>query len=193
MQYAFVTVGTTRFDALVSAVLTPEFAHLCVLRGVAAVRVQCGNSLYSVPPSARVQPVAVARDERAADSLTVFSLPLLHEAAGAAAVTFEVYRFKPSIELDLGGAAFVVSHAGAGSIMETLRQGRPLLVIVNESLADNHQEELAQAMATSGHCCASTVSGLLASLASADFAKRVPLPPAAPGLAAFAAALHDAL
>jgi UDP-N-acetylglucosamine transferase subunit ALG13 len=33
----------------------------------------------------------------------------------------------------------VVSHAGAGSVFEALGGRRPLLVVVNETLMDNHQ------------------------------------------------------
>jgi UDP-N-acetylglucosamine transferase subunit ALG13 len=44
---------------------------------------------------------------------------------------------------------------GSGSIMEALRLHRPLVVVVNALLMDNHQAELAQALAAGGflvHC-----------------------------------------
>jgi len=90
------------------------------------------------------------------------------------------------------GAAFVVSHAGAGSIFEALRAHRPLVVVVNEALADNHQTELADAMEGRMHCYSCGPAGLPAKLRDADFSKLQPLPSAAPGLAAFAAALDEA-
>lgn len=60
---------------------------------------------------------------------------------------FDVYRFKPSIREDMQGASLIISHAGAGSIFESLRLNKPLVVVVNTALADNHQVELAEAMA----------------------------------------------
>lgn len=42
----------------------------------------------------------------------------------------------------------VISHAGTGSIMDTLRNGKigcKLIVMINDSLQDNHQEDIAQA------------------------------------------------
>lgn len=41
--------------------------------------------------------------------------------------------------------------AGSGSIFETLRLGRPLIVVVNEDLMDNHQSELAEELAERRH------------------------------------------
>lgn len=43
-------------------------------------------------------------------------------------------------------ADLIVSHAGAGSCLEALENKRKLLVIINETLMDNHQEELARAL-----------------------------------------------
>jgi hypothetical protein len=51
-----------------------------------------------------------------------------------------------------------VSHAGAGTCLEALEAGKPLLVVVNDFLADNHQRELAVKLKEVGYvsvgCCA---------------------------------------
>ena len=62
---------------------------------------------------------------------------------GSEGVPIEHYSFKPSLHDDMAGAALVVSHAGSGSIMESLELGKPTVVVVNTSLMDNHQLELA--------------------------------------------------
>ncbi|OMO51455.1 hypothetical protein CCACVL1_29784 [Corchorus capsularis] len=48
-------------------------------------------------------------------------------------------------------ASLVISHAGSGSIFETLKLGKPLIVVVNEDLMDNHQSELAEELAERKH------------------------------------------
>lgn len=54
------------------------------------------------------------------------------------------YRFKPDIGPDMCNSDLVISHGGAGSIMQALGLGKPLLVVINEKLMDNHQYELAE-------------------------------------------------
>ena len=61
-----------------------------------------------------------------------------------------MYRFKKSLRLDMERAALIITHAGAGSILEGLRQRAVLVVVVNDLLMDNHQAELAHALST-GH------------------------------------------
>lgn len=44
-----------------------------------------------------------------------------------------------------------LNDAGSGSIFETLKLGKPLIVVVNEDLMDNHQCELAEALEERKH------------------------------------------
>jgi len=78
--------------------------------------------------------------------------------------------------------------------METLRAGKKLIVVVNEGLMDNHQEELAQAMAEGQHARASTCDNLLSDLCTwggeAEPIPSVPLPE--PDTDALLAALNGA-
>ena len=45
----------------------------------------------------------------------------------------------------------VIGHSGAGTCIEVLEARRPLIVCINDSLADNHQIELARQLADDGH------------------------------------------
>ena len=98
----------------------------------------------------------------------------------SAPLTVEWYRFKPSLEADMRDAALVVSHAGAGSILEGMRLNKLMLVVVNDALMHNHQQELAQELHARKHLLATTPRELLATLRLLGDAppKLVPLPPA---------------
>ncbi len=79
--------------------------------------------------------------------------------------------FCPPHNLETQGSSLVISHAGAGSILETLRcprntgsQARRLIVVVNEKLMDNHQQELADAMADEGYLLKAVPSTLISVL-----------------------------
>ena len=55
-------------------------------------------------------------------------------------ISIEWYRFKDSLEADMRAASLLISHAGAGSILEALRIRSRLLVVVNDKLMHNHQQ-----------------------------------------------------
>ena len=63
--------------------------------------------------------------------------------------------------MDMKSADLVISHAGAGSIMESLRLKKALIVVVNQDLMDNHQIELAEAMQEANYLRFCYVSGLV--------------------------------
>jgi beta-1,4-N-acetylglucosaminyltransferase len=46
---------------------------------------------------------------------------------------------------------------GSGTMLQTLRLSKKLIVVVNESLMDNHQYELAQAMHEKGYAILSEI------------------------------------
>jgi len=58
------------------------------------------------------------------------------------------FKFKPDIGPDISNSDLIISHGGAGSIMQALEYGKPLLVVINEKLMDNHQYELAEKLFT---------------------------------------------
>lgn len=118
----FVTVGTTCFDALVKAVDSPEVKEALSEKGYTNLLIQMGRGTY-VPS----------------------------KVSGGATLQVDHFKFSPSIADNMRAASLVISHAGSGSIFETLRLGKPLIVVVNEDLMDNHQSELAEELAERNH------------------------------------------
>ncbi|KZV66512.1 glycosyltransferase family 1 protein [Peniophora sp. CONT] len=146
----FVTVGSTKFDALVEAVLSQNVLEALSARRYEDVVVQCGNS-------------------RVEDAILGDARPL----HGARIV---VYRFKPSLVQDVDVADLVISHAGSGNILDVLRKGKPLIVVPNETLLDNHQKELADALNRMGYLKACAVNDLAQTIAGFDAEALKPFP-----------------
>lgn len=48
--------------------------------------------------------------------------------------------------------------AGSGTILDVLRLQKPLIVVPNPTLLDDHQQELASALAGLGHVKAATIA-----------------------------------
>lgn len=112
----FVTVGTTQFNALINALSTEQMYKTLLNMGCRKLTIQTGTG--DVP----------------SDIYDIYR----------EGITLNTYETKSSIAKDIEEADLVISHAGAGSCMEILHEGKPLLVVVNDELADNHQLELAE-------------------------------------------------
>ncbi|CAH6780254.1 Alg13 [Phodopus roborovskii] len=157
MKRAFVTVGTTSFDELIECVAAYDSLQILKSLGYNRLVLQIGRG-------------TVVPEPFSSDSFTL-----------------DVYRFKDSLNEDLQQADLVISHAGAGSCLESLEKGKPLVVVINEKLMNNHQFELAKQLHKEGHLfyctcrvlsCPSPVSLLLLLLGSAKTAALPQLPPA---------------
>lgn len=132
----FITVGTTKFDSLIEQINTIEIATIFKKFKCEKLTIQIG-----------------------AGKLVDFNRNKFYKD-----VSIEVYGLKPSIIDDINSADLVISHAGAGSCLESLNAGKPLVVVINELLMDNHQIELAQQLADDGylvHCIPGTLASTL--------------------------------
>ena len=145
----YVTVGTTSFDSLIQALDNAEVAAVLKESGYKTLTMQVWLLLLSKACLTSV----LRQIGRGSYIPTV--LPTVKD------FDFSFYTFKPSIQEDMTSADLIISHAGAGSIMESLRIGKPLIVVVNEALMDNHQIELAKAMQGQGYLRFCHVPGLL--------------------------------
>src|SRR3990167_263782 len=66
-------------------------------------------------------------------------------------VNIESFAFANSLTQYFHDTSLVISHGGAGSILEALRAGKKLIVVINRSLMHDHQTELADELAKKGY------------------------------------------
>ncbi|XP_046827794.1 UDP-N-acetylglucosamine transferase subunit ALG13 homolog [Vespa crabro] len=131
-QKVFVTVGTTSFDDLISTILNPEILEALALRGYNYLSLQIGKS--------SLEPDCTSR------------CGINH---------IEYFHLSSSIEDYIQAADLVISHAGAGSILEALEAHKQLIVVTNQLLMDNHQLELARQLYEDKHLYYCTCDTLL--------------------------------
>ncbi|KIY52469.1 hypothetical protein FISHEDRAFT_35130 [Fistulina hepatica ATCC 64428] len=129
MPTVFVTVGSTKFDALITVVSSPIFHEVLQELGYTHLHVQHGTSIPQEIP----------------------------EPSSLSNVSY--YAYKPSLQEEYELADLVISHAGSGTILSVLRlePSTPLIVVPNLTLADDHQRELADALADMGYLIAVNV------------------------------------
>lgn len=131
----FVTVGSTKFDALIKALDTPKVAEELATLGFTDLIIQLGAGDY--------------RPQQTSARLNTKNVGL----------NIEWFEFTPSIGQYLSTADVVISHAGSGSIFETLRLNKPLVAVPNPVLMDDHQKELADKLAKEGYLVAAPPEG----------------------------------
>lgn len=122
----FVTVGTTQFNDLISAVLSSNSLHQFKAFNCENLVIQFGTG-------------------REIDAATIES------AKQSYGIIVECFRLKNNIAEDIRSSDLVISHAGAGSCIEVLNAKKPAIVVVNEHLMDNHQIELAAQLHSDGY------------------------------------------
>ncbi|KAL6721381.1 N-acetylglucosaminyldiphosphodolichol N-acetylglucosaminyltransferase catalytic subunit alg13 [Lecanora helva] len=150
-KVCFVTIGATAsFNALIEAMLSQTFLTTLKQHGYTELRLQHGLEGGALLKSFHASRTA----EETPLKITGFDFN--KKGLGA-----EMLAAKGSN----GGSSegVVISHAGSGSILDALRIAVPLIVVPNPSLLDNHQVELAEALAAQGY----VVHGRLEDLATA--------------------------
>ncbi|KAI1280658.1 UDP-N-acetylglucosamine transferase subunit ALG13 -like protein [Halotydeus destructor] len=153
LRNVFVTVGTTRFDKLVTQVCSDEMHQALKKIGCERLIIQAGAS------------------------------PLPQDCHGdRVGLSVETFDYKNSIEKEIVEADLVIAHAGAGTTLEVLRKNKMLIVVINDSLMNNHQLELASTMKKAGHLLYSHPESLIGVLKELGQWSQVTFPAADPKL-----------
>ena len=161
-----VTVGSTLFTSLTDKVLSPPVLSILSSLGITALIVQYGAA--ALPDLTDIAPLELDSTGTGECVWTGHGEKQFH---------IRVMRYAEGYNQLVASADAVISHAGqlcyatssssradaagAGSILTVLRvpgaEPKPLLVVPNSSLMDNHQAELADAMEQGGYLTTSTV------------------------------------
>lgn len=128
----FVTVGTTKFDNLISQVTSDAVLEALNAKGFEEMILQIGETQIE---------------------------PNCNPRCGFKSIKF--FKLKSSLRDFMSDADLIISHAGAGTCLEVLELEKPLIVAINDHLMDNHQVELAQQLAKDGFLYYCTCSELL--------------------------------
>ena len=150
----FVTVGTTQFDDLIRLVCKTSILQAFHQHSYSHFVLQIGTGEYEPPQQCPVE-----------------------------GMILEYFRKKPSIREDMEKVDLIITHAGAGSLFESLRMKKKVIAIPNESLMGNHQKELADVLDLDGNVVSSTVGTFEELVTSSDklFTQLLPqLSPLAP-------------
>jgi beta-1,4-N-acetylglucosaminyltransferase len=131
MKQLLVTVGTTEFDDLIRALDCEAFVSYVQAQSFTDVVFQIGRGEYE--PGSKC-------------------LGVPGRAQSAPGFGFSWFRFIPNLSKLVSDSHTVISHCGAGTILEVLESGAELVVAVNVSLMGNHQMELADALSKEGQC-----------------------------------------
>jgi len=153
----FVTVGSTQSNHLITAVLSDEFLKILHSLGLVEMLIQCGAG--EIP--------AVFSESANNGSENEFNITL-H------GININMFRYKSDLSDDMSNAALIIGHAGAGTCIEALELGKPMIAVINESLMDNHQSDLAEKLAEEGHLICTTPNKLIGALGDKNLFNPVP-------------------
>lgn len=116
-----ISVGTTKFENLIKNIDQKKFYELLDQQKFSKLIIQKGTGEY-IPHKYK------------SDKLVLKNL------------TVEVHDLLPNFENIIKNSDYIISHAGAGNVLESLKHKKKLFVAVNDLLMDNHQVELAEAL-----------------------------------------------
>lgn len=153
LSNVFVTVGSTQFDQLIDCIIEEPTLEILKEFGCRRLTIQYGSY----------------KNISNLDSLKSWT-------------TFEIemFDYQNSIDTYIENADLVIGHAGAGTTLEVLRKGKPLLIVINDHLMDNHQEELALELTESKYALCSNTRNFRSILRSLDISELRPFPKADP-------------
>ncbi|QBM91060.1 beta-1,4-N-acetylglucosaminyltransferase [Metschnikowia aff. pulcherrima] len=148
MSILFTTGATVTFRPLLDEITNPDFLELLASAGFRTISIQYGNEINAT--GANLSKSYFSELLASKGLVQQFDLEIANEFNDKSVTIFRnskftlrAFGFANNINTYISQADLVVSHAGTGSILDTLRLKKPLIVVTNDSLMDNHQAEIA--------------------------------------------------
>ena len=118
-----VTDGTTKFEKLSKAIDNEKFYEMIINKGFKKIIIQKGYGEY-IPSNYKKYESKIA---------------------------IQISEILNNFENIIKSSELIISHGGAGIILESLKNKRKVIVCVNDELMDNHQIELATSLHENGY------------------------------------------
>jgi len=181
-QRVFVTVGSTRFDALVAAVCRRDMIQLLMQKGYATVSLQMGNSPLTLEMLADLLGEESEKHSNLKLRLEEFLSDLGNQKKIKLNVCFKdqgnceliLFRYWPNLTEEMKMSDLVISHGGAGCCNEALNLGKPLITVINDALMHGHQTQLAERLESDGHSVTSSPDRLRDTVRGFEAGKLLP-------------------
>ena len=118
-----ITVGTTKFENLIKAIDRDNFYNMIIKNGFTKIIIQKGYGEY-IP-----------------ENYKKFENK----------IKIQISEILNNFENIIKSSEIIISHGGAGNILESLKNKKKVIVCVNDELMDNHQVELASSLHNEGY------------------------------------------
>lgn len=166
----FTTGATVTFRQLIEAIVNYDFIVESIIgNGISRMVVQYGNEIDRAT-GRNLSREFFDRCVTDKELVELLKLDIHVDGQDTGVVTYKsrkypefemaVFPFSNDICEVIASCDMVVSHAGTGSIVDTLRLGKPLVVVTNDKLMNRHQEEVADELVKMGCCKKMTVDAI---------------------------------
>jgi len=148
-KLCFVTIGATaRFDDLIKEVIQEQFLRALIAARYTHLTIQYGHSDDIIDKEHQIRKIQDRLPE--AREITIESFSFEEDPEFGNVMCRAKGGFVDEDDED-GEDGMIITHAGAGSVMDATRIGLPVVAVPNNTLLENHQEELAKTFSNMGY------------------------------------------
>lgn len=161
MKSILITTGATiTFKSLIQIILSPQFLNNLIRLKINKLIIQYGHEIKN---SINLSESFFNETINKYDLINLFNLEIEETPIGDdddegirlfknSDIEILAFSYSSNINKYIENVDLIISHAGTGSIIDCLHLNKPLIVIVNDKLMDNHQLEIAQQFTKLNYC-----------------------------------------